>query len=284
MPIDTTLLDLDRAPTLDELKEFFKKHDWTTAKISDPKSRTSEKVADMEHVKKIMNAEVEKQVREKGTGTPSRYFENRRVIKGKGGNVFDNQGNPLLEMRDNTEDLVSDAVYEIAVNHEDILDAIFSRFDFTDPDFEQKADAFLKNAVGTMLDVMEYEKLAKLIHELSDFEDFNPKIIQNFKAIEHERSWYHLDTKHPTLPDPDVERLRRHPYLNPEEYAISNITVEEFWKSIEEKDRIILKMIMYGYTQTEVAKAVGMASNSGVSKRIAKLRKVFLQKTGLKVE
>ena len=43
-------------------------------------------------------------------------------------------------------------------------------------------------------------------------------------------------------------------------------------------------MIMYGYTQTEVAKAVGMASNSGVSKRIAKLRKVFLQKTGLKVE
>ena len=81
-----------------------------------------------------------------------------------------------------------------------------------------------------------------------------------------------------------MERLRRHPYLNPEEYAISNITVEEFWKSIEEKDRIILKMIMYGYTQTEAAKAVSMASNSGVSKRIAKLREVFLQKTGLKVE
>ena len=52
MPLDTTLLDLDRVPTLDELKEFFKKHDWTTAKISDPKSRTSEKVTDMEHVKK----------------------------------------------------------------------------------------------------------------------------------------------------------------------------------------------------------------------------------------
>ena len=142
MPLDTTLLDLDRVPTLDELKAFFKKHDWTTAKISDPKSRSSEKVADMEHVKKIMNAEFEKQVREKGTGTPSRYFENRRIIKGKGDNVFDNQGNPLLEMRDTTEDLVSDAVYEIAVNHEDVLDAIFSRFDFTDPDFEQKADAF----------------------------------------------------------------------------------------------------------------------------------------------
>lgn len=32
MPLDTTLLDLDRAPTLDELKAFFKKHDWSAEK------------------------------------------------------------------------------------------------------------------------------------------------------------------------------------------------------------------------------------------------------------
>ncbi|MBR2327957.1 MAG: hypothetical protein IKA51_04995 [Clostridia bacterium] len=36
------LLDMDRLPTMDELKEFFKKNDWTAAKISDPAKRTDE--------------------------------------------------------------------------------------------------------------------------------------------------------------------------------------------------------------------------------------------------
>ena len=136
MPLNTTLLDLDRVPTLDELKAFFKKHDWSAAKISEPSSRDADKVAEMNEIKKIMDAEFEKLAREKGLGAASKYFENKIKVEGEGGNVFENQGNPLLELRDSTEDLVSDGVYEIAVNHEDILDAIFSRFDFTDPDFE----------------------------------------------------------------------------------------------------------------------------------------------------
>lgn len=42
MPLDTTLLDLDRVPTILEMRAFFKKHDWSAAKISEPKSRSSE--------------------------------------------------------------------------------------------------------------------------------------------------------------------------------------------------------------------------------------------------
>ena len=30
--IDATLLDLDRAPTILEMRAFFKKHDWSAAK------------------------------------------------------------------------------------------------------------------------------------------------------------------------------------------------------------------------------------------------------------
>ena len=284
MPLDTTLLDLDRVPTLDELKAFFKKHDWSAAKISELSSRDADKVAEMNEIRKIMDAEFEKLAREKGLGAASKYFENKIKVKGEGGNVFENQGNPLLELRDSTEDLVSDAVYEIAVNHGDILDAIFSRFDFTDPDFEQKADAFLQNAVGTMLDVMEYEKLAKLIHEMSAFEDFNPNIRPNFRAEDHERRWYHLDTKHPTLPDPDFNEQLHDPNPGPEEQAIANVAVEEYWKSLSQKDRTILKMLMNGYTQKEAAEAVGIANNSGVSKRLAKLRRDFTKATGVKIE
>lgn len=284
MPLDTTLLDLDRVPTLDELKEFFIKHDWSAAKISEPKSRDADKIAGMEELKEIMDAEFEKIVREKGLGAASKYYENKTRVESDGGNVIAGQGNPLLELRDSTEDLISDAVYEIAVNHDDMLDEIFSQFDFDDPDFEQKADAFLHNAVGTMLDVMEYEKLAKLIHEMSAFEDFNSNVHPNYRGMEHERSWYHIDTKHPTLPDPDVESLIRQQNPNPADVAISNIMIQDFLKTLDKKDKTILEMMMDGYTQAEIAKALGMANNSGVSKRISKLRSDFIRKTGINIE
>ena len=284
MPLDTTLLDLDRVPTLDELKAFFRKHDWSAAKMSEPKSRDADKVAGMEEIKEIMDAEFEKIVREKGLGAASKYYENKTRVESDGGNVISGQGNPLLELRDSTEDLISDAVYEIAVNHDDMLDEIFSQFDFEDPDFEQKADAFLHNAVGTMLDVMEYEKLAKLIHEMSAFEDFNSNVHPNYRGMEHERSWYHIDTKHPTLPDPDVENLIRQQNPNPADVAISNIMIQDFLKTLDKKDRTILKMMADGYTQAEIAKTLGMANNSGVSKRIAKLRSEFIRKTGINIE
>ena len=56
MSQDNTLLDLDRVPTLDELREFFKKHDWSAAQISDPISRSIEKNETMEAIKKILDS------------------------------------------------------------------------------------------------------------------------------------------------------------------------------------------------------------------------------------
>ena len=284
MPLDRTLLDLDRVPTLDELKAFFRKHDWSAAQLSDPSSWSPDKAEAVEYIKRILNAEFEKVAREKGLGAASIYFENVIRTVGTYGSVSQHQGNPLLELRDNTENLISDAVYELGANSEDVLDEILGQFDFTDPDFEKKADAFLHNAVSTMLDVMEYDKLAELIGEMSAFEDFNPKKKSNFRAEDHDRRWYHTDTKHPTFPDPDAEELAKEQHPRTEEAAISNIMVEEYWKSLDEKDRRILRMTMDGYTQDEIARTVGFANNSAVSKRIAKLRNDFVRKTGVKIE
>ena len=281
--IDTTLLDLDRAPTLDELKAFFKKHDWSAAKLTDPNSRSAEKTADMEEIKKVIDAEIKKVTHEKGITVPSKYLENKMHIDGERGAVFEHQGNPLMELRDKIEDVVSDAVYEIAVNHEDILNIIFSKFDFNDPDFEKKADNFLHNAVGTLIDVVEYEKLSKVIHEMSAFEDFNPNIKSNFRAEDHNRRWYHTDTAHPTLPDPEFAEQIHDNNPNPEDVAISNVAVEEYWKTLDPNDRIIIKMLMAGFTQKQAAIEVGIANNGGVSKRISKIRKDITKKTGIKI-
>ena len=140
MSQDNTLLDLDRVPTLDELREFFKKHDWSAAQISDPISRSIEKNETMEAIKKILDSEYEKVAREKGLGSASWYFENEIKIKGEEQQEYIHQGNSMIELRNNTEDLIADAVYEIAENHEDILDIILSQFDMNDPDFEPSDD------------------------------------------------------------------------------------------------------------------------------------------------
>ena len=283
MPLDTTLLDLDRVPTILEMRAFFKKHDWSAAKLTDPNSRSAEKTADMEEIKKVIDAEIKNVTHEKGLTVPSKYLENKMRVEGERGNVFEHQGNPLLELRDGMEDVISDAVYEIAVNRQDILNVIFSQFDFNDPDFEKKADNFLHNAVGTLIDVVEYEKLSKAIHEMSAFEDFNPNIKPNFRAEDHNRRWYHTDTAHPTLPDPEFAEQVHDNNLNPEEIALSNIALEEYWKTLDPNDRIIIKMLMAGFTQKEAAIEVGIANNGGVSKRLSKIRKDITKKTGIKI-
>ena len=61
-----TLLDMDRLPTMEELKEFFKKNDWSAAQISDPATRTPEEQAEILHAAKLMDQKFEKLVRTKG--------------------------------------------------------------------------------------------------------------------------------------------------------------------------------------------------------------------------
>ncbi len=60
MTLDTTLLDLDRAPTALEKCAFFKKHDWSAAKISEPKSRSSEDHETSNYIRRIMDEAFEK--------------------------------------------------------------------------------------------------------------------------------------------------------------------------------------------------------------------------------
>ena len=55
------LLELDRLPTLDELKEFFKENDWTSTKIDDPAKRTDEECAEIAYAAKLMDLNIVQQ-------------------------------------------------------------------------------------------------------------------------------------------------------------------------------------------------------------------------------
>lgn len=254
------LLELDRLPTLDELKEFFKSNDWTTAKIDDPAKRTPEERAEIAHAAKLMDAHFEKLVRQKGRISASKYYNK--------------EDNPLIALQKSTEDLVASAVVKIA-NDDELTDAILSQFDFTDPDIDKKADDFLHNAVNTMLDVMEYDKAAKIVRRNSDERDYNKNVLNNFRYMDHIRKWEHTEEKVKVMLAPDPNTLLKGTVPPIDEEAISNVMAEKYILSLDEMDHKIYVRRKLGYTQQEIAEELGFANNSAVSKRLADMRKRF---------
>ena len=256
-----TLLDMDRLPTIEELKDFFKQNDWTSAKISDPAKRTDEERAEISYVAKLMDEHFEKLAREKGRPSSS-------VVYGK--------DNPLIALQENTEDLVASAVVKIA-NDDALLEGALSAFDFSDPDIDEKADRMFHNAIDTMLDVMEYDKLAELFHENSSDEDFNKNLETNFRHKDHIRRWEHTDAKAKVTlaanPGAGLKTATR----SVEDEAIANVMMDQFTLSLDPTDRKIFNRMRLGYTQAEIAKELGYSGNSAISKRCADIKKRYLE-------
>ena len=123
---------------------------------------------------------------------------------------------------------------------EELTDAILSQFDFTDPDIYKKADDFLHNAVNTMLDVMEYDKLAAIIHEASSDEDFNTNLQTSFRHKDHIRRWEHTDAKAKVTLSPNPGAGLKTATRSVEDEAIANIMMEKFTLSLDPIDRKIL--------------------------------------------
>ena len=253
------LLDMDRLPTMDELKEFFKENDRTSTKIDDPTKRTDEERAEIAYAVKLMDKKFEELAREKGRNSAARYY---------------GHDNPLIALQNNTEDLVASAVVKIA-NDDELTDVILSQFDFYEPDLDKKADNFLHNAVNTMLDVMAYEKLAEIVRLNYDEQDFNDKVANNYRLKDHVRRWEHTKDKKKNILTPDPNAELREPPKSVEEEAIGNVLVEQFMATLDETDYKIFSLKLLGYTQSEIAIELGFSSNSAVSKRLADMEKRF---------
>ena len=278
MPLDTTLLDLDRAPTILEMRAFFKKHDWSAAKITEPKSRSTEDNEAISYIGRIMDAAFEQEARKRGLPAWSGYLDHTTRMNGE---KF--QDNPLIALRDSVEDLVSDGVRMLLTGPDEIVESIFSQFDLDDPELDKKTDDFLHTAVGTMLDVMQYDQLAGIVQDLSAAEDFNPYIRPNFRAQDHNKKWYHTDSEIQVeyCPDPEAKLSPEKVIVDPEKIAIFNLMVEDYWKTLDDTEKIIFRLREQGYTRGEVAKMLGYSGNSAVSKRLKTMRAKFKDVTGI---
>jgi hypothetical protein len=278
MLLATTLLDLDRAPTILEMRAFFKKHDWSAAKINEPKSRTTEDHEAISSIGRIMDAAFEQEARKRGLAAWSGYLDHTTRLNGE-----KIQDNPLIALRDSVEDLVSDGVRLLLTGPDEIVESIFSQFYLDDPDLDKKADDFLHTAVGTMLDVMQYDQLAGIVQDLSAAEDFNPYIKPNFRAQDHNKKWYHTDSEVQVeyCPDPEAKLPSEKAIVNPEKIAIFNLMVEDYWKTLDDTEKKIYRLREQGYTQGEVAKMLCYSGNSAVSKRLKTMRAKFKDVMGV---
>ena len=116
MPLDTTLLDLDRAPTILEMRAFFKKHDWSAARISEPKSRSTEEHTAIRRINQIMDVAFEQEARKRGLPAWSGYFDHTVRVNGE-----KLQDNPLIALRDSVEELVADGVRRLLTGPDEIV-------------------------------------------------------------------------------------------------------------------------------------------------------------------
>ena len=265
------LLHLDRTPTLEELQEHFREHDFSAAAIRDIDYDTmpGDDVEFLEYVKGFMDEHWEAHSQEMGLSSTNNYGKD----------------NPLVAMRDNLEDLVSTTVLELLTEKQDTAAKILEQY-FSDPDLEQKVDAFLHNAVGTTMQVMDYPRLVQVMKEIPTYEDFNHDNKNNRPRIDFHRKWEHSRTKIKVTSLDEMEEAvddEGDPLYSPvadesvnvEEQAFSELKVREFWASLNEDEQHLLQLKIDGLTTQEIAAERGLKTHSAVVKRLQKLKKKY---------
>jgi hypothetical protein len=263
-----TLLDLDRNPTLDELRTFFKENDWSAAAYMelDYDNMPDEITESLEYMKGMLDEHWETLSREMGLKSHSGYY---------------GKDNPLIALRDNFEDLVSTGVLKLITEQPEKAAEILEDFMDDNGEFDGDADRLLHNAVETAMKTMSYEETAKIIQGYPAYEDFNHSKINNYRAKDFDKKWNHTRAKLDVVSMTDLEKEDNakkgiaDPLADTADTAITNIKQDSFWSAISDDDKNLLRLRMNGLTQNEIAKELGYKTHSAVTKRLQKLKETF---------
>ena len=273
--MEKTLLDLDRIPTLDELRTFFRENDFSSAAYIDLDydKLDGDAVEFLEHAKSLMDEHWEPLSREMGLKPASSYY---------------GKDNPLIALRDNMENLAAGGVLKLLEEHPERAAEILSQFDLDNPDMDRKADDLLHSAVETLMQVTDYKTMAEVVQAEPANEDFNHRRSQNFRAQDFDRKWNHtrakmevasLDELQDAVSEDEGSAALQipDPQVDVEAEASTSVMQKNFWSSISEEDRRLLQMRMQGLTQKEIAQRLGYQTHSAVAKRLQKLKTLFEQ-------
>lgn len=272
------LLDLGRTPTLDELRAFFQKNDWSGAAEIDYDHADPEELETLEYLKDLVSEAFEPLAREMGLKSDNNYY---------------GRDNPLMSIQETVENHAAAGVMDL-LNEKpdlavDILGHFFTESALENPEqFQKNVDDMFHNAIKMTMQTMNYEEVAQIINETPAYEDFNHSKQNNYRAKDFDRKWNHTRTKIVTESIEEMkekafensnhpEEIMQDTRVNVQEEVVAKLTGETFWSSISDKDKHLLQMRMDGLSQKEIAEKLGYKTHSAVTKRLEKLKEEFIK-------
>ena len=303
MKIDMTLLEKDSAPTVAELKAFFRDHDFSTQVSKyDPMTAPEKQNRVYIKAKKYFLSSWNKQM---------------KLLTGKGSLINFTSNAPVRCLEEANENLVAGAVMEILSDEtlcERIIDSMLTALEgditvelekyakahnktveeLTEAElafvFDQFADLFLSVMMNKLMQVESVPDILGASKEIGSHEDFATTANTNFDKVDFNRQWDHtrsrvgemesLDqiekTEH-TAPESATEFTDKDPQAHLEMVE----TIKEFYAFLgDETDVKIFKLKANGYTQKQIAERLGFKTHSAVGKRLKKIeekQEVFLE-------
>lgn len=303
MKIDMTLLEKDSAPTVAELKAFFRDHDFSTQVSKyDPMTAPEEQNCVYIKAKKYFLSSWNKQM---------------KLLTGKGSLLNYTSNAPVRCLEKANENLVAGAVMEILTDEtlcERIIDSMLTALEgditaalekyakahnkpveeLTDAEFALVFDQFTDLFLGVMMNkLMQVESVPEIMgasKEIGTHEDFANTANTNFNKVDFNRQWDHTSTRVGELESLDQMEDIEHktPELatefsedDPQAQLEMVETIKEFYAFLgDETDVKIFKLKANGYTQKQIAEQLGFKTHSAVGKRLKKIeekQKVFLK-------
>ena len=314
MKLDRTLLDKNRPPTVEEMKDYFKKNDYTTAPLTfDPfRAKRDEMNVYMKAKGVFKENWLKNQVKFGGNGSFKDFSENH----------------PLVVLEHADEDLISSAVTNIIsdpVLYGQIIESFYDAMqpqiklaidtyaqknnknvdDLTDDELafviDKFVDLFLDKMVNLQMQSQSVPELIKGTNEIGTHEDFSDRFDENFSRADFYRKWDHTRTKMGKIfsfsevtEDADAqaeleENLTEAHTLGYSENEVA-YSEKEFMKFenaylslLDEVERKIYALRKEGCTTQVIAKDLNYQSHSTVVKKLKVMREKF-EKLCIEVE
>lgn len=145
---------------------------------------------------------------------------------------------------------------------------------------EEEIDVYLRYIVPKVMEKYHMNAVIQAAEEFRCFEDFDFR--DSRQKTDFYRKWYHTRTKHPVISlegfqENYAESHNGQEWEEPdsgqdvEEAVTSQVLVDQFKATLNDKDMAILEMRMEGSTLEEIAEKLGYKNHSGVLKRIRKI-------------
>ena len=306
MKLDRTLLDKGRAPTVEEMKDYFKKNDYTTSSPTfDPLRAKRDEMNVYMKAKKLFK---------------ENWLKNQAKFGGNGSFKDYSSNHPLVVLEQADEDLISGSVTNIIKDkklYEEIIESFHSAMqpqielaintyaqknnknvdDLTDDELafviDKFVDLFLDKMVNLQMQSQSVPELIKGTNEIGTHEDFSDRFDENFSRADFYRKWDHTRTKMGKIfslsevtEDADAqaeleENLTEAHTLgySENEVAYSEKAFMKFENAylslLDEVERKIYALRKEGCTTQVIAKDLNYKSHSAVVKKLKVMREKF---------